>query len=315
MDLVDRIESRLKLRDLRVLMSVIAAGSMSKAAERLGTSQPAISRSIFELEQIVGVRLLDRSPRGIEPTLYGRALIIRATAVFDELKQGGQDINFLSDPTVGEIRIGAPPIVAIGLIPAVIDRLARNHSRLSFQVLGSDTETALQALEERKVDFVIAHTINPLSKEQFDTEVIYQEPHVVAVGARNRWVRRRKVKLADLVAEAWVLPPRDSPFGSVVSDAFHAEGLDVPRAVVTSSFPLRNTLLATGRYFTMIPRITSTFHPNNSALKCVRIELPSTVRPLAIVTLKNRTLSAAAHQFIAYTCELTKPFFTRGPRF
>src|SRR4051794_1991965 len=94
----DRIERRLKMHDMRVLMSVVEAGSMHKAAERLATSQPAVSRAISELEHALGVRLLDRNPSGIRPTRYGEAIIKRGLAVFDELRQGVKDIEFLSDP-------------------------------------------------------------------------------------------------------------------------------------------------------------------------------------------------------------------------
>jgi len=72
MDELERIERRLKLHDVRVLMSVVEAGSMNRAAERLGTSQPAVSRAIADLEHALGVSLLDRSPAGVEPTQYGR---------------------------------------------------------------------------------------------------------------------------------------------------------------------------------------------------------------------------------------------------
>src|ERR1700751_2172357 len=84
MDNTERIERRLKLHDLRVLMSVVDGGSMSKAAERLATSQPAVSRAIADLEYSLGVQLLDRGPRGIVPTPYGQALIRRSIAAFDE---------------------------------------------------------------------------------------------------------------------------------------------------------------------------------------------------------------------------------------
>src|SRR5213080_736817 len=86
MQVSDRIGRRMKLHDLHVLMAVVQAGSMSKAAALLNTTQPAISRSIAELEHVVGVRLLDRSAQGVEPTRYGRALLQRGVAVFDELK-------------------------------------------------------------------------------------------------------------------------------------------------------------------------------------------------------------------------------------
>src|SRR5260370_9080575 len=99
MDEIERIERRLKLRDVRVLMSVVEAGSMHKAAERLATSQPAVSRAIADLEHTLGVRLLDRSPTGIRPTQYGHAIINRGLAVFDEHRHGVKDIEFPSHPT------------------------------------------------------------------------------------------------------------------------------------------------------------------------------------------------------------------------
>src|SRR5262245_50334025 len=132
---VDRIERRLKLHDVRVLMSVVEAGSMAKAAQRLGTSQPAVSRSIADLENTLGVRLLERSAWGVEPTQYGEAIIRRGLAVFDELRQGVKDIEFLADPTAGELRIGCPEAIASGPVLEVINGIARRQTRIVFQVV------------------------------------------------------------------------------------------------------------------------------------------------------------------------------------
>src|SRR3954466_3989748 len=94
---------KLKLRQLEILLAVAQAGSMAKAAKQLAISQPAVSRAIADMEHTLGVPLVDRGPQGVEPTQYGRALLKRGTAVFDELKQGVRDIEFLSDPTAGEL--------------------------------------------------------------------------------------------------------------------------------------------------------------------------------------------------------------------
>src|SRR5829696_6373289 len=99
MQMSDRIGRRIKLHDLHVLMTVVQAGSMGKAAQRLNTVQPAISRSIAELEYALGVRLLDRHRQGVEPTAYGRALLECGTTVFDDLRQGLKNIEFLADPS------------------------------------------------------------------------------------------------------------------------------------------------------------------------------------------------------------------------
>ena len=102
-----RIERRMKLHNLHVLMTVVKARSMGKAAERLNTVQPAISRSIAELEDALGVRLLDRHRQGVEPTNYGRALLDCSVSVFDDLRQGLKNIEFLADPEAGEVRVGS----------------------------------------------------------------------------------------------------------------------------------------------------------------------------------------------------------------
>src|SRR5580700_8199013 len=102
----DHIGRRLRLRDLRVFFAVMECGSMAQAAARFRITQPAVSQVIVELEGALGVKLLDRSSRGVEPTRYGRALLVRARAAFDELRQGIREIELLADPTSGELRIG-----------------------------------------------------------------------------------------------------------------------------------------------------------------------------------------------------------------
>ena len=125
----DRIGRRLKLRDVHILLTVVQSGGMAKAAERLAVSQPVVSKTITDLEHTLGVRLLDRSRKGVEVTPYGRALLDRGVAAFDELRQGVKEIEFLSDPTAGEVRMAGTPPMVLGLLPAVIDRLRRQHPR------------------------------------------------------------------------------------------------------------------------------------------------------------------------------------------
>ena len=156
MQMTDRIGRRMKLHDLHVLMAVAQSGSMGKAARRLNTSQSAISRSIAELEHAFEVRLLDRSRQGIEPTQYGRALLACGAAVFDELRQGVKSIEFLTDPTVGEIRVaGNEPIIA-GLIATVFGRLRRQHQGIAIDVASVvATSDQYRELRERRVDLVV----------------------------------------------------------------------------------------------------------------------------------------------------------------
>jgi DNA-binding transcriptional LysR family regulator len=294
---VRRIERRVSLRDLRVLVSVIESGSMGKAARLLATSQPAISRSIADLEHAFGVRLLERSAYGVEPTRYGSALLKRGIAMFDELGQGVKDIGFLADPSVGDLSIAASIALAEGLVCSVMNDLSRRYPRLNFDVLASDTATAYRALLDRKVDLAVVHVIDPIVTEHMHVETLLRDPHVVVAGLQNRLLRRRRIKLSDLVDEPWAMPPPGSPYCSVVFEAFRASKLKIPRSVVSSTLPVRTTLLATGNFLSMVPWSVMQFPPKNLLLRTLPIDLPATARPLALVTLKNRTLNPVAGVF------------------
>jgi len=312
MQLSDRIGNRMKLQDLHVLMTVIQAGSMGKAAQILNTTQPNISRSIGELEQALGVRLLDRHRQGIEPTEYGRALLDCGAAVFDDLRQGVKNIAFLADPTAGELRIGTTTFLAASFVSALVDRLSRRYPRLVFHLVTGYTETLHRELAERNVDLLIVRGSGPVADPRYEFEFLFDDSYVVAAGAQNQWVRRRRIEIAELVNELWVLPPPDSVIGSIVMDAFRASGLDYPRVSVVTDCPhMRISLLATGRFVTIFPASAFRFLTKRSELKVLPVELPTARRPNGIVTLKDRALGPVARLFIDCAREVAKPLARR----
>jgi DNA-binding transcriptional LysR family regulator len=302
-----RISRQLKLRDLHVLMTVARCGSMGKAANQLSVSQPAISKAVADMEAALGVKLLDRNPRGVVPTIYARALLDRGLAAFDELKQGIEQVDFLADPATGELRIGSTIAIATGFLPAVVDRLSRKYPRVVFHLSAGEAAMTYRTLEERTVDVVIAPLFASTAVEHLRTELLYDEPLVVVAGARSVWAKRRKIELAELADAAWTLPPPDSLYGSVVAEAFRANGLDIPSATVfTSVTPARNALLATGRFVSIVQGSVMRFNPDNPAFKVLPIDLPTTRRPIAAIVLKARTLSPVARLFIDCAHEVAK---------
>jgi DNA-binding transcriptional LysR family regulator len=163
-------------------------------------------------------------------------------------------------------------------------------------------------LIERNVDFVIAERFGPFTDEKLGFERLYDESYAVVAGAQNPWTRRRKIALAELVNEPWVLPAAESGPGSVAKKAFHASGLDYPRvAVVTFPREVRLNLAATGRFLTVAPASVSSFPTRRPELKVLPVDLPTALVPHGIITLKNRTLSPVARLFIEYAREVAKP--------
>lgn len=308
MDEIERIERRIKLHDVRVLISVVQAGSMHKAAERLATSQPAVSRAISDLEHAVGVRLLDRSPQGIEPTQCGRAIIRRGLAVFDELKQGLKDIEFLTDPTAGELRIACSEHSACGPVFAAIDRLSRQHPRMVFDVWTGSVTAVHRELAERRVELAIHRTTESLVEETMLLETLFDDDRIVVAGKQSPWTRRRRIELAELVNEPWVLPPPSSSLGPFAIEAFRASGLKPPRAaVVTPSLSMIDRLVSTGRFLTVLPRFILKLPGRHLSLRALPVDLTNAHGTVSIVTLKSRTLSPLAELFIKTARAVTKP--------
>lgn len=311
-DWESQIGRRLKLRDLHAFFTAVQRGSMSAAARQLGVSQPAVSEAIADLEQALGVRLLDRGSRGIEPTMYGAALLRRSAAVFDELKQCIRDIEFLGDPTAGELRIGCPEAIA-AILPPILEGFSRKYPRVVLQVDQVSTATLeLPGLRERRFDLIVALLLMPLvhdgRADDLNVEVLFDDHLVIAAGMRSQWARRRKIDLAELLDEPWILAAPDTGPYRIVSEAFRARGLSAPKiSLMTLSVHLRTNMLASGHFITTFPSSVARLHADRFSLKVLPVDLPVRPWPVAIVTLKNRTLSPGVERFIAHIRDFTRP--------
>jgi DNA-binding transcriptional LysR family regulator len=299
-----RIGRRLRFRDLQVFFAVAECGSMAKAAGQLGVTQPAISDIVAGIESAFGVRLFDRSPQGVELTIYGRALLKRGIAACDELKQGIRDIEFLTDPTVGEVRIGCIESLCGVILPALVHRFCLEYPRIALQVVPIATPTLeLPDLHERKLDLAMSRLSIPHAQDPFgedlNVEVLFNDQPVVAAGANSRWARRRKIDLSELVDAPWVATPRDTLPTVALEQAFRASNLPIPKIRVTTfSLQLRTHLLATGNFLTAMPRSLLRLNADGIRLKALPVTLPSHTFPVAVVTLKNRTLSPVVLLFL-----------------
>ncbi len=301
----DRLGRRLKLHDLHIFMMVAETGSMGKAAEFLSISQPSVSKAISEIEHTVGVRLLDRTPKGVEVTPYGRALLRRGIGAFHELRQSIKDIELLSDPMGGEIQIGCPEAIACGLLLAISDRFSGRHPRVLLSVhAANNMQLQFQLLRDRNVDFLIGGLTKPVVDDDLEIEILYQDRPFIVSGAKNRWAGRRKVELTELVDEPWLLP-HESVFGSLIEEAFQTQRVARPRlGVRTYSTYQRLSLLATNNFIGAESGSVLRSNIDRFPLKVLPVDFPVRPWPIAIVTLKNRTLSSVVQNFIGCAREV-----------
>jgi len=297
----ERIGRRLKLRDFHVLLAVVRRGTMARAANELAMSQPAVSKAIADMERELGIRLLDRTPRGVEPTSYGRVLVRRGLAIFDELRQGVQELEFLADPSVGELRIGSSEGMAAGVLPAVIREISRRHPRVVINVAQAlFATTQYRDLQERGVDLLFGRVFAPPPPEEgVVVEKLFDDHVVAVVGKHHPLARSRRLTLANLAEQRWILPPPSNEAGRLAADIFTSSGLKLPHAPVTTiSIHLALRLLASERFVAFLPGSVLRFGGHERMLKVLPVKLPVQQRPVGAITLKDRTLSPLVKVFL-----------------
>ncbi len=310
-----QIGRRLSLRDLHLFFTVVQHGSMAKAASQLGISQPNVSEVIADLERTLGARLFDRRPRGVEPTMYGDALLTRTRAVFDELRQGIKDIEFLADPTRGEVRIGCTTGASVTFLRPIIYGFSEAFPGVVVRVVDVPT-TAWEhsGLRERKHDLLLQWCVTPFSVDfvgsDVNVEFLFDDPLVVVAGPQTRWAHRRKINLDELVGERWMLGPPGTASYQDVAEAFRARGLVPPAAVLeTLSVPLRTYFLVTGQFIAAMPKSVALQLP----VKILPVELLGRPWQFAIFTLKNRTVSPVVERFMAHLRDFARSIPANTP--
>ena len=305
MQWADRIGHRIKLRDLHVLISVAQTGSMTKAAEGLAISVPVVSKAISDLEHTLGVRLLDRSAQGVEPTPYGRALLDSSVAAFDELRQGVKHIEFLADPRAGEVRVGCPVTMATGFVSGVIDRFCGEVSAHRRSPVGGRISRDLR--RSRGAQSRSGDCRNVPAAQRGALECGDSVPRAV----RGR--RRMSKQMGEAAErEARGADRRALDAAALGHPVRIGRGRGVPRewargATGSRRHILRSCAQPTGRNRTL-PNRSAPFHVEvpspEREVKILPIDLPTTRRPIGIITLKNRSLSPVARLFIACAREL-----------
>lgn len=307
---IERVRRRVRLRDLETLAAVVQAGGMRKAAVALNLSQPAVSKAIAELEDALGLKLLERGRRGVEPTTYGTALVRRAELLVDQLRGALRELADLADPEGGEVRLGAMATLYAGLVGAAVASLSQRHPRMRFVLeAGQAPDLVQHFLLKRTVDFAVARPLSLPLPAEVEGEPLFFDRLVVVAGNTHPLARRKKLTLAELADEGWILSRNEVMPESPVALAFAAAGLEHPRRIVISgSLTSRYNLLETGRFVTCIPHSLLPFIRERKSFSILPLKLPVWHTATMILTLRGRLLSPAAELFLAELRALARSF-------
>ena len=302
----DRLGRRLRLKDLHTLQTVAEVGSMAKASERLALSQPAISKALSDMEHILGTSLLDRSARGVTLTDPGRLLVERTRVVFDEIREGISDIERLSDPTRGIVKIGTTEPVA-SVVSEIIGRLVSKYPAIGYDVMISDLDTLIGELRQRTRDVVVTRWAAPPVADDLSVQPLFKSSLAVMAAQGHPLLRRKCLSLTDLMEERWALSPSDSFLGRTVVELFRRRKLPLPPAVVTTiSIHMRLDLLASGGFLTILPAQMLRSAAQRTWLRALDVDLRDSLQPIAAITLKKRRAGGAVRLFEEASLEVCR---------
>ncbi|MDX2221747.1 MAG: LysR family transcriptional regulator [Rhodospirillaceae bacterium] len=233
----------MEFRQLRHFVAVVESGNLSQASRRVHISQPALTRSIKNLEDTLGSKLLVRMPRGVVPTATGSSFYRHALLILNECGQAAQDVKAMERGAVGSVAIGIGALFAADVVDRAVTRLAKKNPGLTFAISEGYFEDLLDMLRDGRIDLVFSNFPVATPSRDLTREPLLEVSAVIVGSAEHQLAARKKISAADLAQERWVIvnqPHAQEAF----EQAFTARGVPPPVPVVrTNSLNLIKSLL------------------------------------------------------------------------
>jgi DNA-binding transcriptional LysR family regulator len=287
-----------QLRDIEYFSLVAEHGNLGRAAEALGLSQPALSKSLRRLENSMEAKLVKRTFKGVELTAVGAALFSHVRRLRFALDDVTREVADLTHGRTGHLRVGTAPSLSIHLLPAACAALLKEAPRVTFTVTVLDRETALSVLRQGELDFTL-HALQPSRREDLAEESLCEEELVVYASMGHRLAKKRQVTLADLARERWTVAASSAVPVQRLRQAFLDAGLPPPEiAVESNALPLRLELLASSDLLGLTAKSAVRDAAARSGLAEIPVKGWTYTRPAGVIYRKDTYLSPTARRFI-----------------
>jgi len=283
------LEHHLKLRQLRVIVSVAQHESISKAARALGITQPALTKSVKEVEEALGVRIFDRTTRGVRSNVFGVAVVDRARLILAELERLKDDVVRLDTGESGVIAIGALPVAAAGLLPRAIAKLRERYPALGVRISQGLTDELLASVAAGELDMMVGRLYETITRNEFQRQILYREPLSIVVRDGHPLLDRQPIEGADLAQFELILPSsRQKVYGEVLQLLTNIGIHPGPNALQTNDFGFIKETLLTSDLVGILPRVVFAGDISRGLIKTVVTQFPAQMRLVGIMFPRGR---------------------------
>jgi DNA-binding transcriptional LysR family regulator len=289
------LRARLKTRQLLLLIALDEQRNIHRASEELHMTQPAASKQLKDLEEMLGVQLFERQPRGMEPTIYGETMIRHARMALTSLSLAHEDIVAIKAGLSGQVDIGTIMTPGIALLPQAITRTKQQAPRLRIGVEMEQSNILLEQLQRGRLDFMIGRIPERSSAEGLSYEELGDEPACAVVRIGHPLLKARNLSLRDIAHQPWILPPQGSILRARCELMFRRAGLDVPVNVIdTTAMLLIKPLLQQTDALNVMPIAVAKYYESQHVLKILPIDLPCRMDAFGIITVDGHIMSPGA---------------------
>ena len=293
------LRTRLKMRQILLLVALDDHRNIHKAASHVGMTQPAATRLLSDLERLLKINLFERNTRGVSPNGYGQSLIRHCRIILTTLDHARDEINAISSGTTGRTAIGTLQVASPMLVPRGILRFKKSHPNHTLLVREGTTLTLLPALWRGELDLLVGRASKNIAGEGLKFESLYEEPMCIVAKKNHRLAKRNYLKLSTLAKEEWILPTPDSIYRKRLDEAFRKSGANPPHSVVESISILTNMLLIQeSDMLAVMPGKVAKHYADLGELQILSIKPPTPSGPVGIISVLGRPLSPAAIDFI-----------------
>lgn len=297
--LIERLPRQLRLRELRVFVAVLDNRSFRKAAAALHVTQPAITKAIAGLEELLGVRLFDRTATGVEPTVQGQTFAIHARAIFNELRSAARQIDVVGRGATGTLRLGTVPLPASGFLPTAINTLVRRHPGIFISIVEAREAELADLLRKREIDVALVILTLVPPNDDLDAHTLFEAQLYVMSARAHRLAAQPVVTWPEIQNELWVLPPASTFFATYVRRTLARANLEMPRNCVESlSIHVQRAMTLHGGMLSFGSRSRQNVSPLHDLLVRLAFDLPPAVSAIGALTLRGREPTPLAEQLL-----------------
>lgn len=293
------LKARLKTRQLLLLIALDDHRNIHRASDALHMTQPAASKQLKDLEEMLNVLLFERLPRGMEPTIYGETMIRHARMALNNLSLAHDDIVALKAGLTGQVEVGTIMTPGMGLLPKAIARIKQQAPLMRIGVHMETSNILLDMLQRGTLDFVVGRIIERENSAELNYEELTDEPACAVVRVGHPLAKSKNLQLKDISNLPWILPPHGSILRHRCDMMFRRAGLEPPiNAVDSTALLFIGALLRETDSLSVMPIEVAKYYASLNVLSILPIELPCKMDAFGIITKQNYLMSPSAELLI-----------------